>query len=55
MARDHLTRDAALARLAAQWPIEEKAARADIVIRTDGGFAETDARVRQIYARFSGV
>ena len=55
MARDHLSRDAALARLAAQWPIEEKAARADIVIRTDGGFAETDARVRQIYARFSGV
>jgi dephospho-CoA kinase len=55
MARDHLTRDAALARLAAQWPIEEKAVRADIVIRTDGGFAETDARVRQIYARFSGV
>ena len=55
MARDHLTRDAAQARLAAQWPIEEKAARADIVIRTDGGFAETDARVRQIYARFSGV
>ena len=55
MERDRLTRDAALARLAAQWPIEEKAARADIVIRTDFGFAETDARVRQVYARLSGV
>jgi dephospho-CoA kinase len=55
MARDHLPRDAALARLAAQWPIEEKAARADIVIRTDAGFAETDAHVRQTYARLAGV
>ena len=55
MARDQLTREAALARLAAQWPIDEKAARADIVIRTDGGFAETDARVRQVYSRLAGV
>lgn len=55
MARDHLTKDAALARLDAQWPIEEKAARADIVIRTDGGFAEADARVQQVYARLAGV
>ena len=55
MARDHLTRDVALARLAAQWPIEEKAARADIVIRTDAGFAATDARVRQVHARLAGA
>ena len=33
------------ARLAAQWPIGRKAARADIVIRTDGSFAETDRQV----------
>ncbi|MQA28575.1 MAG: dephospho-CoA kinase [Luteitalea sp.] len=32
-------------RLAAQMPAAEKAARADHVIRTDGGFEETDRRV----------
>ncbi|HET7219218.1 MAG TPA: dephospho-CoA kinase [Vicinamibacterales bacterium] len=55
MARDHLTREAALARLETQWPIAEKAARADIVIRTDAGFAQTDARVQQVYLRLSGA
>ena len=47
MARDNLTREAALARLEAQWPIEAKVARADIVIQTDGSFAETDAAVKR--------
>ena len=32
-------------RLAAQWPTEEKAPRADFVIRTDGSFEETDRQV----------
>ena len=32
-------------RLAAQWPTEEKALRADFVIRTDGSFEETDRQV----------
>jgi len=36
-------------RLAAQMPAEEKAARADFVIRTDGTFAETDAQVDGIW------
>ena len=36
MARDRLTIVEARARLAAQWPIEEKVARAHYVIRTDG-------------------
>lgn len=44
-ARDGLTDEAARARLDAQWPIEEKISRANIVIRTDGGFAETDRAV----------
>ena len=35
-------------RLAAQMPADEKAARADFVIRTDGTFAETDAGVEEI-------
>lgn len=36
-------------RLAAQMPAEEKAARADFVIRTDGSPAETDAQVEKIW------
>ena len=37
-------------RLAAQMPAEEKAARAEFVIRTDGSFQETDAQVRSIWS-----
>jgi dephospho-CoA kinase len=40
-----LTEADAEARLAAQIPAEEKAARAHYVIRTDGTFAETDGQV----------
>ncbi len=49
IARDGLSEEAAHARLDAQWPIEEKIARAHIVIRTDGGFAETDRAVATAY------
>lgn len=35
-------------RLAAQMPAAEKAARGDLVIRTDGTPAETDARVEEV-------
>ena len=35
-------------RLAAQWPTDQKAARAHFVIRSDGTFAETDDQVDQI-------
>ena len=49
IARDHLPDDEARARIAAQLPIEEKAARADHVIWTDRGFAETDAQVRTVF------
>ena len=51
MTRDRLSKEEAEARLAAQWPIEEKAARADYVIRTDTSFAETDLQVRTILER----
>lgn len=54
MARDSLDEEDARARLAAQWPIEEKAARADYVISTDGRFAETDAQIKTAYARLLG-
>lgn len=40
-----LTKEAGEQRLAAQLPAEEKAQRADYVIRTDGTFEETDAQV----------
>jgi dephospho-CoA kinase len=46
--RDGLPLEAAQARLAAQWPIEEKAARADYVIRTDGSFDDTAVQVRRV-------
>ena len=49
MARDALPEEAARARLDAQWPIDEKVARAQIVIRTDGGFVETDRAVARAY------
>lgn len=48
VARDGLSEPEARARLAAQWPIEEKAGRAHYVIRTDGVLAETDAQVRAV-------
>lgn len=53
--RDGLTEADARTRLAAQWPIGEKAARADYVIRTDGTIAETEAAVRRIYEKLSGL
>ena len=54
VARDGLTQAEARARLAAQWPIEEKAARADYVIRTDGTRADTDAQVKALFDRLTG-
>lgn len=35
-------------RMAAQWPTEEKAARADFVINTEGTFEETDRQVERV-------
>ena len=37
-------------RLAAQLPADEKASRADFVIRTDGSFDETDQQIGQVLA-----
>jgi dephospho-CoA kinase len=49
MSRDGLSEAEARARLNAQWPIDEKVARATYVITTDGTVADTDAQVRTIY------
>jgi dephospho-CoA kinase len=54
MARDHLSDADARARLAAQWPIVEKVARAAHVIWTDRGFVETDGQVRGVYVQLAG-
>jgi dephospho-CoA kinase len=48
MERDELSEAEARRRLEAQWPIAEKARRADFVIRTDGTFAETDRQVADV-------
>ena len=46
--RDGLPLEAAHARLAAQWPIAEKVARGDYVIRTDGTFEDTAAQIARV-------
>ncbi len=51
MARPGFSRDDAERRIAAQWPVAEKARRADYVIDTSGSFEETDAQVRDVWAR----
>ena len=43
-----LSPDAASQRLAAQLPAEDKARRADFIIRTDGSFLETAAQVDRV-------
>lgn len=52
--RDGLPEEAARARLEAQWPIGEKVARADYVIRTDGTFDSTGAQVREVFDALRG-
>ena len=54
VARAGVSEADARARLAAQWPISEKVARATHVIWTDRGYAETDAQVKMVYARLEG-
>jgi dephospho-CoA kinase len=50
-----LTEEAARQRIAAQLSIEEKAARADFVIRTDGTFEETDQQISGVLAAISNL
>ena len=51
MKRDGLSRDDAERRVAAQWPIEEKVARADYVVRTDGTTDDTDRQIDDIVTK----
>ena len=50
MQRDGLSRQEAERRLAAQWPIEEKRSRADVVIDNSGTLQDTERQVRAYYA-----
>src|SRR5215203_3803459 len=47
--RDGLSAQDARTRIDAQWPIDEKVERADYVIRTDHGFADTDLAIQRLY------
>jgi len=55
MARNSLSDADARARIAAQLPIDEKVARAEYVIWTDRGFAETDAQVRTVHGLLTAI
>ena len=50
MARDGASAADARARLAAQWPIDRKVARADFVVRTDGSYEDTDRQISDLHA-----
>jgi dephospho-CoA kinase len=41
-------------RIAAQLPIDDKVARADFVIRTDGSFEDTHRQVDELARRLAG-
>ena len=47
--RDGLSEADARARLAAQFPIDEKVRRAQYVIGTDGNYEATDAEIQRVY------
>ncbi|MEW6320773.1 MAG: dephospho-CoA kinase [Acidobacteriota bacterium] len=54
MARDGASLEEAEQRLAAQWPIEDKVARADFVIDTTGSHEETDRQVLAVLRTLRG-
>ncbi len=55
MARDGLSEADARARLAAQWPLADKAAHADYVIDTSGTLEQTQARTEDVWRKLSAL
>jgi dephospho-CoA kinase len=53
MARDGLSREAALARVRSQMPIEEKRAQADVVIDNGGAWSDTLRQIDALFARMT--
>ena len=51
LARDRMTEEEARQRIAAQLPAEEKAARGDFVILTEGSTLDTDRQVDELIAK----
>lgn len=49
MNRDRLTREQALARIQSQMPLDDKATRADVVVKTDKPVAEVQKEVAHLY------
>jgi dephospho-CoA kinase len=48
MTRDGLTAEDARQRISSQWPLENKIAKADYVVRTDGTFGDTQREVDDV-------
>jgi dephospho-CoA kinase len=53
MKRSGLSEEDVRRRIAAQWPVEEKARRADFVIRTDGAVDETLRNTTSVWAELN--
>ena len=49
-----LTEDEALARIASQWPVSEKAALSTDVIENDGTLADLESRCLDVFVRYFG-
>ena len=49
-----LTEEAAMARIASQWPVSEKAERATDIIENDGTLEELEAQCRTVFERYFG-
>jgi dephospho-CoA kinase len=55
LARDGASPEAIEARIAAQWPLAEKVARADVVIDNGGTRADTERQVDALWARWTAA
>jgi len=55
MNRDHLTETEAAQRIAAQWPLDRKIARADYVVRTDGTVDDTNRQVDAVASQLRSL
>jgi len=55
MARDHLSVEEAEQRLAAQLPIDDKRALADVVIDNSGTWKDTEVLLRRLWHTLSGA
>ncbi len=50
-----LTEEEAMARIASQWPVSEKADRSTDVIENDGTLEELEAQCRTVFEKYFGA